>query len=239
LSRQADDDFPGVKPVDRRERPPPEDAARNAVKPGRDRRRRRRRGNTWKYVAILILLAILLGGGTAAYVENWIDLSGILPTRVADAGRARDSAELIFSGNAGALAAPAGNQVQQDKDDPRITWIRSSLRQASPAGATDGASIEIKPPLLDDLIGKRIKVTVSARAADQGPPQPFAIAYSAGDLGTSGWRVFTPSAEFDDYSFVYQVPTKVGAAHHVGIWSDISGRGAPLAVRSISIGKVE
>ena len=51
----------------------------------------------------------------------------------------------------------------------------------------------------------------------------------------SGWVVFTPSPEFDDYSFDYRVPARVGTAQYVGVWSDISGRGAPLAVRSITI----
>jgi len=91
--------------------------------------------------------------------------------------------------------------VQQDKADPSTTWIRSSLRQAAATGATDAASLQIKPPLATDLVGRRIRLTISARAPDQGIPAPFAVAYSAGDVGSSGWVVFTPGTEFDDYSF--------------------------------------
>ena len=213
---------------------------------GRAGEKRRRRGNRSTYVAILILLAILVGGGYFAHVRGWIDLADLpaipgLPSiaGITGGGGASpprvDRAKLVFSGNAGELASPAGNLVQQDQADPAITWIRSSLREAVTTGATDGASLEVKPPLAGDLVGRRIRLTISARAPDQGTPAPFAVAYSAGDAGSSGWVVFTPSTEFDDYSFDYQVPATVGTAQHVGIWSDISGRGAPLAVSRITI----
>lgn len=215
---------------------------------GRGQRRQRRGSRARTYVAIVLLLVIVAGGGYVAYVDNWIDLggiwidlSGILPSGGAGArtNGGLATGQLVFSGNAGDLAAPSGNLVQQDKSDPSVTWIRSSLRQADPAGPTDGASLQIKPPLLTDLVGKSIRVTISARAPDEGSPAPFAVAYSSANVGTSGWVVFTPTRQFDDYSFDYQVPATVGAAQYVGIWSDISGRGAPLAVRAISIRKLD
>jgi len=254
LSRQVHEDYPPAEPVDWREAPTGEERLNRAAGFGSGGARRRRRSRARAYVAVVLVLVILAGGAYAAYVENWIDLSriwidlsrridlsGIMPGDGAAAppsGGLR-TGQLVFSGNAGDLAAPSGNVVQQDKSDPSVTWIRSSLRQADAAGATDGASLQIKPPLLTDLVGKRIRVTISARASEQGSPAPFAIAFSSANVGTSGWVVFTPSKEFNDYSFDYQVPATVGAAQYVGIWSDISGRAAPLAVRAVSIQKIE
>lgn len=233
MSREVDDDYPAAEPVEPREAPAGEARSKRAA--GFDG------GRAATYVALVVLLAVLIGGAYAAYVENWIDLSGIMASGGGGArtsGRAT-AGELVFSGNAGDLAALSGNLVQQDRSDPSVTWIRSSLRQADAAGPTDGASLQIKPPLATDLVGKRIRVTISARAPEQGPPAPFAVAYSSADVGTSGWVVFTPTKEFDDYAFEYQVPATVGTAQYVGIWSDISGRGAPLAVRAISIRKLD
>ena len=238
MSRQIHEDYPPTEPAEWQEAPTGQEARLNrAAGGGRGGARRRPRGRAVAYVAIILGLVILGGGAYVAYVENWIDLGGIIPGGAA-ARPSSGTGELVFSGNAGDLAAPSGNLVQQDKGNPSVTWIRSSLRQADPAGTTDGASLQIKPPLVADLVGKHIRVTVSARAPDQGSPVPFAIAFSAAKVGTSGWVVFTPSKEFNDYSFDYQVPATVGEAQHVGIWSDISGRGAPLAVRAISIRKI-
>jgi hypothetical protein len=206
---------------------------------GRRRARRgsTRRGTTGTYIAIVVLLALLIGGAYAAQVAGLVDFRAMLAghgsgQHASDGG---NGGQLVFSGKAGELAAPAGNLVQQDKSDSSVTWIRSSLREAGPSGPTDGASVEIKPPLATDLVGKQIRVTISARAPDQGTPMPFAAAYSSADAGTSGWIVFTPTKEFEDYTFDYQVPATVGTAQYIGIWSDISGRGAPLAVRAITI----
>jgi hypothetical protein len=245
LSRQIHEDYTPAEPAEWQNARNGEERSNGAAGDGRGGVRRRPRSRTAIYVAVIVGLAILGGGAYAAYVENWIDFSwiGISASMPGGGAATRPSGslvtgDLVFSGNAGDLAAPSGNLVQQDKSNPSVTWIRSSLRQANPAGTTDAASLQIKPPLVTDLVGKHIRVTVSARAPDQGSPAPFAVAFSSAKVGTSGWVVFTPTKEFNDYSFDYQVPATVGEAQHVGIWSDISGRGAPLAVRAITITKI-
>lgn len=210
---------------------------------GTGRKARRRRGGGGRtYVAIVVLLVILIGGTAAAYLNGWIDIPGLAGLKAiggggsgATAGLDKSKTTVIFSGNAKELASPNGNLVQPDKSDPSIAWIRSSLREASTAGATEGVSVEIKSPFANNIVGKRVELTISARAPDQGSPSPFAVAFTTEDIATSGWVVFTPTKEFEDYTFDYQVPATVGVAQHVGIWSDISGRGVPLAIRSITV----
>jgi len=238
LSRRANEDYGSVKPLDWDE---PAEKAREARALGTGGNQLGRQARRSSIVPILLVivgaLVVIAGALYGAHVAGWLDLSSILSGEGLGT-RPRGSAEtghLVFSGKAAELASPTGNLVQQDRSDASVTWIRSSIKQAGPAGSTDGASVEIKPPLATDLAGKRIRVTISARAPDEGTPVPFAAAYSSANVGTSGWIVFTPTKEFDDYAFEYQVPATVGTAQYVGVWSDISGRGAPLAVRTISI----
>jgi hypothetical protein len=245
LSRQAHDDYPPAEPIDWADGEPANEPRRRRATGGgvgkRPRARKSRRGRAFAAVAgVLVVLAA--GGIYEANMAGWLDLGAMLPGGSGPRARpavGADAERLVFSGKADELASPAGNLVQQDRSDSSVTWIRSSIKQAGPAGQTDGASLEIKPPLATDLVGRRIRVTISARAPDQGTPVPFAAAYSSANAGTSGWIVFTPTKEFDDYAFEYQVPTTVGTAQHIGIWSDISGRGAPLAVRSIAIRRLD
>lgn len=240
MSDEIHDDYPPRDPAEWSERPP--DQSRRSRAAGADAglpaRSPRRRGSGRTYVAIFVLLAILIGGAYVAYVNDWVDLGGVTSLVARTGGPAARSADIgkpVFAGNAHDLASPAGNLVQQDKADASVAWIRSSLRQADASGATEGASVQIKPELAGNLVGKHIRLTISARAPDQGTPSPFAVAYSTANVGSSGWVVFTPTKEFDDYSFDFTVPATVGSAQYVGIWSDISGRGAPLAVRVITV----
>lgn len=205
--------------------------------PSLRRKRPPRRAGITTYLAIALLLVVLVaGGGYLALVEGWIDLDGNAPAGETVARTASSpAAHPVFSGNAHDLVAAPGNLVQQDGSNASVTWIRSSVREASAAGATDAASLQIKPELAANLVGKLVEVTVSARAPDQGTPQPFAVAFSSANVGSSGWVVFTPTKEFQDYAFTYRVPATVAQAQYVGIWSDISGRSTPLAVRSIAI----
>jgi hypothetical protein len=236
LSHHANEDYRPAKPLDWDEPAEKAGEGRALGTNGNPVRRQARRRSIVPILLVLVIALVVLAGGLyGAQVEGWLDLSSILSGDGLGTRPGAETGHLIFSGKATELASPTGNLVQQDRSDGSVTWIRSSIKQAGPAGSTDGASIEIKQPLATNLAGKRIRVTISARAPDSGSPVPFAAAYSSANVGTSGWIVFTPTKEFDDYAFEYQVPATVGTAQYVGVWSDISGRGAPLAVRTISI----
>ena len=123
---------------------------------------------------------------------------------------ARRKRDRDLSGRASELTAAPGNTVQQDTSDPSVSWTRSTIKTASAKGSTDGVSVKVPSSVSDQIQGKRIRVTVSARGATNSLA-PFALAYSAGE--NSGWVVFDPTAEFKDYSLRFAVPRTAGSTN--------------------------
>jgi hypothetical protein len=190
-------------------------------------------------LSIGMLLVALIGAGYVLIRYDLIDLSrfGIRHSSLDKtvSPSATDSETVIFSGHANELTPASGNTIEEDNSAEPVVWMISSLRTAKPNGATDGVSVKIPSSLSDNLQARRIRVTISAARRDGADSSsPFAISYST-DGGNSGWRVFQPTNEFNDYSFTYAVPNIAGATHFVGIWSDIGGRSIPLAVRRITV----
>ncbi|WP_421726222.1 hypothetical protein [Bauldia sp.] len=192
-------------------------------------------------LAIVIILVVVAGGGYLAIMLGWIDGTRLgLGGSIISPSRPTQNAEVIFSGDAGALSAADGNIIQEDTSvSPPVVWLRSSRTSASPAGVTEGVSLEVPASLLPRIEGRAVRVTISARTGSRDEPTPFAAAFSAGDRGNSGWIVFVPSRTLDDYSFNFRVPIgEVGdpdSANYIGIWSDITGSNAPLAIDRITI----
>jgi hypothetical protein len=189
-------------------------------------------------LSIGMLLVALAGAGYFLVHYDLIDLSrlGIRQSSLdKTVPNASDSETIIFSGHANELTAASGNTIEKDNSAEPVVWMTSSLRTAKPNGATDGVSVKIPSSLADNLQAKGIRVTISAARRDGvDSSSPFAISYST-DGGNSGWRVFQPTNEFNDFSFTYAVPNIAGGTHFVGIWSDIAGRSIPLAVRRITV----
>jgi len=176
--------------------------------------------------AFVLSLALFAAGGF--YFAHTL----IAPSPHEEASRADTT--VIFAGQQDQLVAPAGNTVQRDSSDPSVVWVRSSIKMARSRGSTDGVSVKVPTTLSERMQGKRIRVTVSAKRGDDHT-SPFALAYSAG-TANSGWVVFDPTAEFKDFNLSFVVPAKAaGSDQYVGIWSDIAGRGAPLAIRQLAI----
>jgi hypothetical protein len=185
-------------------------------------------------VSVVVLLGLFGGGLYFASRHNWFNFSRVQSS--SPAVPSVESATVLFSGRANELSAGLGNALQQDTSDPSVVWIESSLKAAKPSGATDGVSVKVPSPLSEQVQGKRVRVTVSAKSGKDAP-SPFAVAYSTGAASNSGWIVFQPTRDFDDFSFVYRVPRSSGSGvtHYVGIWSDIAGQGVPLAIRRVAI----
>ena len=180
--------------------------------------------------AFVVSFALLAAGGF--YLANTL----LTPTReTREERRPTADATVIFSGRLDQLNPAPGNAVQQDPSDPSVVWLRSSLKTAKSNGSTDGVSVKVPAALLEKLQGRRIRVTVSAKGAGDGAA-PFALAYSMGGSGNSGWVVFEPKREFEDFSLSFAVPRRAtGPDHYVGIWSDIAGRNTPLAIRQLTV----
>lgn len=218
--------------------------------------RRRAAGRTIAILLSLLVLVGLLGGsGYYAWQAGW--LTGRTTTRPQQppAAETREAAAapaaprppaaepprpvriettVLFDGRADTLEAADGNTVEPGAGSEATAVIRSSVRTASPSGATGGVAVTIPAELSATLAGRRVRLTVTARSADATPAQ-FALAYSLATGATSGWLVFTPTAEFAPYSLDFTVPGEAAGTHFVGLWSDIAGRGAALEVKSVSI----
>jgi len=189
---------------------------------------RRSRFRTAGIVAVFVLSFALLAAG-GFYLANTL----ITPSPQ-DEGSKTDTT-VIFAGQRDQLVAAQGNTVQQDPSDPSVVWVRSSIKMARSKGSTDGVSVKVPTALSERFQGKRIRVTVSAKGGDDRT-SPFALSYSAGTSANSGWVVFEPTAEFKDFDLSFVVPARAaGSDQYVGIWSDIAGRGAPLAIRQVAV----
>ena len=188
-------------------------------------------------IGVALLVGVVAGLLYLAIRNEWIDLSSnSSPGTSAERRQSMENATVIFSGQASKLSAAPGNTIQADASDPSVVWIRSSLTSAKSSGPTDGVSVKVPSPLSGELQGKRIRVTVLAGRSAGQAPSPFALAYSTGGAGNSGWLVFEPTQEFKDFSFSYVVPRRAaGPTHYVGIWSDIAGQETPLAIRRVTI----
>lgn len=135
------------------------------------------------------------------------------------------------------LTATPGNGVSPAPGDGAATAIVTS-RQVSPrpSGTTQAAYVVIDPATAQQLSGRMINVRLVARAAATNPTNRFALAYSAGPLGNSGWITFVPTDQFQAYNFRLRVPAgKDVGANYVGIWADVLGSGRALEVSDIGI----
>src|SRR5262245_21859114 len=192
----------------------------------------------FRFAGVLALVALL-----AAAVAGSFYLATLLwppnrpsPSVTSEHAGSAEDATVIFSGKASELTAAPGNTITEDPNASMV-WIRSSLTTAKSSGATDGISIKVPISLAGEFAGKRIRVTISAaRGENAGVSAPFALAYCTEGAGNSGWCVFDADEQFKDFTLNYLVPRgAAGLPNYVAIWSDIAGRNAPLAVRSVTI----
>lgn len=187
----------------------------------------------WRYLAGIGALVLLLAASGIYFSHTpSVSISGSQEVVLKPAAR------IVFNGQANEITAGQNNTVVQGNTDENPTVIvRSNHTNARPTGTTEGAFVQLTPDIVRDLAGKRILITVWARAGAQRPSTLFAIACSSVQ-GSSGWVVYSPTAMMKPYSFTYQLPanaTPNPLAYYIGIWSDVAGAGGALEVRLISV----
>jgi hypothetical protein len=115
----------------------------------------------------------------------------------------------------GTLAEPANTA-----DGNTVLRLSGGHRTDLPtaAGRTGGYSIRVPDSLEAAASGKRVRVTVNARAARGRETAEFSLAYSTNEVGNSNWRKFTVGLQFEPKSFEFDVPPmKNGNGDYVGI----------------------
>ncbi|MFN7163538.1 MAG: hypothetical protein ACK4P2_01855 [Hyphomonas sp.] len=73
-----------------------------------------------------------------------------------------------------------------------------------------GPHFRLAPDLEVQFSGRRIRVTVRARPADNRGAMEMQANYSAGRVGESGWRKFALQPGFTDFTFEFEVPVATG-----------------------------
>lgn len=189
-------------------------------------------------VVVVVLLLILVAAGSWLMFFRDMPLPNMGGTPVTNNASAGGSVAPTLAISPSALAATAGNSVVPGKaEDGRVTAIVASRQQSPRAnGTTQAAFASIEPSSAQTLSGKLISVRVVARAATTNPTSRFALAFSAGTLGTSGWITFVPTSSFQPYDMRLRVPagSNVGK-NYVGVWADVLGLGHGLEVSEISV----
>lgn len=86
------------------------------------------------------------------------------------------------------------------------------------SGIPGGAYIAIPEQVALVFAGRRIVVGCYAKTPSSGGASKFSIAYSTNDVGNSGWREFTPTTSWANYTFTYDVPVPLtGGSDYLGI----------------------
>lgn len=118
-----------------------------------------------------------------------------------------------------------------------VIVLRSRLLNPYSHGVTEASRVLIKKDMEGELEGKTIRVTLTARMTNENPSEKFAIAYSTARSGNSGWQEFTPTTNFNSYSFDYTIPSSEKTANFdfIGIHADRSATGKGIEIKSLSL----
>jgi len=110
---------------------------------------------------------------------------------------------------------------------------------ATPTPGTDGIGVTralIPSGAAEAFEGYEIVVQIAAKQPADNPTAEFAIAFATNGVGSSTWRMFTPTPSWDVYQFTWQVPegSTVGV-NNIAIWADTSGSGKGLLVDGVTV----
>lgn len=105
----------------------------------------------------------------------------------------------------------AVTELVRTKDGKYLLYIEAA------AGALGqdpeaGPHFRLASDMETQFSGTRVRCTVRMRPADNRGAMQARLNYSTGRSGQSGWKTFDLSLEFDDFSFVYDVPVRNGEA---------------------------
>ena len=123
-----------------------------------------------------------------------------------------------------ATEAPyVGLQCARLTSTAKTPTVIATSRAPLPAGVTSSFD------------GYEVVVRVAARKPVTNPAAEFAIAYSSGSAGNSGWKKFALTTEWTEYEFTYVVPEGVQVNDYLAIWADTSGTGKGVVIDAVQV----
>lgn len=126
-------------------------------------------------------------------------------------------------------------ELVRDKRGRYLLYVRAEAEALRPA-PEEGPHFLLASDLEQQFSGRRVRVTVRMRPADnQGAMQAKAI-YSAGRAGDSGWQIFDLQPGFTDFSFEFDVPVHTGdqGYDYLGIRPVVPVKTRAILVESIT-----
>ena len=112
----------------------------------------------------------------------------------------------------------------ETETDSNLVRLSNGAANAVSSGTTDGYTLRAPDTFEAAASGRRIAVSVIARAAD-APKSRFAMAYSTNDVGNSGWRWQDAGPDWALHTFEYDVPVmNRGNGDFIGILPEPAGR---------------
>jgi len=108
-------------------------------------------------------------------------------------------------------------------------------RKFAPASA--GVFSTLGPNYEAGFGGYDLEITITARAGQEKPLAEFKAGYFTVGVGDSGWKNFTLSEDFKDYSFTFKPnpPKSKPGNDFVGIWPGDEGKSNIMELKSIKI----
>jgi len=119
--------------------------------------------------------------------------------------------------------------------------VLSSNLPRNMAPASAGVFATLSSDYEGAFAGKKLQITIRAKAAKDSPLEQFEAGYFTSGPGDSGWRAFTLTPKYKDYSFTFTPGTVTGppGRDYVGIWPGVDGKKKRMLVRSFAIKVVD
>lgn len=96
------------------------------------------------------------------------------------------------------------------REDGRFLLLIEADAGALPDDPESGPHFQLASDLELQFSGMRIRCTVRMRPTETRGAMQARVNYLAGRVGESGWQTFDLKPEFEDFTFVYDVPQHVG-----------------------------
>ena len=176
-------------------------------------------------IAAMIAAALMAGGGKSGLQQPDVNPEVDGFTLEGDALRA--------------LVASPGTTVDYAQDQQlageySIAAAHMLRREAPPSA---GVFAELGPVYEAAFAENNLKITVRARAGQDRPAQSFTVNYYSVGSGDSTPQTFTPTDEFQDYSFNFRpnAPRGDPGTDFVGVWPDVAGKSGAIEIERIRV----
>ena len=174
-------------------------------------------------VAIIVAIAVVPGFNRAAQNQENILVNGF---------------ELTGSDLGKLTAAPTTFAEFDTGGDGNIANARiygNMPRDMAPASA--GVFGTLSAGYLRVFAGKTLEVRVRARKNASSTLEQFDLGFFTPGAGSSGWKKYTLTPTYQDFSFTYEAPAQLSESQvsYVGIWPGDKGDSQPMDVERLSV----